>query len=209
MGHDPRPPTARIKLAAAVAAQLDLDLMDSAERYAGKRCAILEKAGLWADAAELVQDAIEATLSGTRAWDPERYSLYHHVCGGYRKSDDEHAQARAEVPARAHGRARGARRSDGSDRDGCVAAPLRQEQDDAETQLLNAERVHRTVSQLRALAEEKNDRQVLGIIDAYGEGITERAEVAAHLGIGVRKYDHARMRMLRLASKLEEGADDA
>ena len=69
--------------------------------------------------------------------------------------------------------------------------------------------MHRTVAQLRAAAEEKNDRQVLGILDCYARGITERAEVAAELGIGVKKYDHARVRMLRLASKLEEGSDDA
>jgi hypothetical protein len=206
MGDDPHPPKERLKLAAAVAEQLDADLMDSAERYAGKRCAMLEKAGLWADAAELVQDAIEATLSGTRAWAPERYSLYHHVCGviGSRTTSMlKHAR-------KFHHERLGVRGERGDQTDPVeTAASLRQEQDDAETQLLNAERVHRTVLQLRALAEQKNDRQVLGIIDAYGQGITERAEVAAHLGIGVRKYDHARMRMLRLASKLEEGADDA
>lgn len=205
--RDERPPRDRLRLAAAVAEQLDADLMDAAEGYAAKRCAMLEKAGGWAEPAELVQDAIEATLSGARAWDPERYSLYHHVCGviGSRTTSMlKHARKFR------HERL-GARGEHGDQTDPIeTAASLQQEQADPEARFLDAERVHQTVGRLRGLAEAKNDHQVLGILDAYAEGITERAEVAAHLGIGVRKYDHARMRMLRLAGKLEdEGLTDA
>ncbi len=47
-------PSERFRIAAALEAQLDADLLDKTERFAGQRVVMLDKAGLWADAAELV-----------------------------------------------------------------------------------------------------------------------------------------------------------
>ena len=176
---DPRTPRDRFALFNAIAEQLDADLIDRVEAYARKRCIMLARWGLSADPEDLTQAAIESTISGGRTWSPERYSLYHHLCGvigGRSVALLKHARKFRRERL-------GLRGERGDETDPIeTAASLQIPSGNPQSAMLDADLAHRTVAELLSMAEANHDKQVIAIINAYAEGITERADVAAHLG---------------------------
>ncbi len=193
-----RSPKERFKFYDLIAAQLDEGLADRVESYAWGRCEMLLRAGCWSDPEELTQEAIEMTITGERAWDPDRCNLFVHLCGvisSRTSSMMKHARKFPETPiAKGH--------------DGWKSAEvaLRDERGDGnpEPAYATAELAHQTVTTLLSMAEANNDNQVIAILEAYADEVTTRVDVAARIGIGVRKYDHARARLLRLVSQLPD-----
>ena len=184
----------------AIEAALTHSVWQRVSAFARRRCQLLSKAGLPADPEELTMSAISDTTLGEREWKPDQCALHVHLCGVIRSR----TSAAIERSLRVRYVPVGGRSEGVADRveEAVVAAAPRQSNPEAE--LIHGDLARQTVAALTALASESNDRQVLQILEAWGEGLIEREGVANHLGISIKKCKNARERLMRMADKLPE-----
>jgi hypothetical protein len=144
---------------------------------------------------ERVQAAILGTLEGRLTWDPARIDLARHLMSAIKTAitnDLRHAKRFPEVSID----------DDAVNQDDIdaqvtdVLAAQREPKQDGAT----ATQLSESLAQLRVLAAQ--DKAVLLIIEAYGNGYLEKADVMNVTGISARTYHNARQRLVRLAKKL-------
>lgn len=177
----------------AFEAQATSALIRKARRYAMKQAKFTAKAGGRVDefyALELVQDALDDTFTGVLAWDHERCSLEAHLIQaihGRSRHDREHLTKFRH------------RDIDSSDPGTMAEAEetLGRREADREDAAAFASTV---VAELRELAGD--DREVLRILDAFGQGRLDRQEIIETTNMTAKAYRNARIRLARLVRRL-------
>lgn len=189
----------RLQYCAELERALTRDVLRMARAYAARRCAVLQRLGVSRDAEELVADAISDTFEQRRPWKYKERTLSRHLERLIKsKTSDliEHAFRFRHVSLDA---ARDA--DDGGARLESLTSTLI---DEPERRTIRQDAAEQFVAALQEAAQARNDRIVIGLVEAYRQGITKRHQVAEHLGIRPKQYDHARDRLARLISKLPE-----
>ncbi len=144
---------------------------------------------------ERVQAAILGTLEGRLTWDPARIDLARHLISVIKTAitnDLRHAKRFPEVSLDDDA-------LNQDDLDAQVTGVLSAQREQADEAAI-ASRLSESLAHLRVLAAQ--DKAVLLIVEAYGNGSVERADVLRATGISSRTYHNARQRLVRLAKKL-------
>ncbi len=179
-------------------------LEERLHRYARVRANMIARAGRPVDdlyARELVQDAIEDTLDGVLAWDPDRCSLDQHLFGAIRsrtRHEYMHAQRFPHLSF------------DVSTASSTLIA-------DVETSLANDEgstaSAEVATAAAHAIAEIARvaaaDPDVLALLDAYRQEATKKADVLRVSRLTAKRYEAARKRMQRIVLQLPTEVRDA
>jgi hypothetical protein len=178
-------------------------VMERAYRYARKRVELLARCGLPIEpglAQHLLTDAVSDTALGDAFWDPERCELFVHLCGVIRfRTRDmlERAQKYRHEPLDKPSESMG---GSGIEAEASASA----HRGDAENATITVDLATQVSDLLYASAEMKADPIVRRILDAYGEGVTGRREVAERAGLSLKQFDAARNRLDRMVRKLPE-----
>jgi DNA-directed RNA polymerase specialized sigma24 family protein len=169
--------------------------------FAKRRVAMLAKAGLRQtqdDARSMVQDAITDTLTRVVTWEPERVGLETHL--------------RLVIRTRSLNRLTQARRTPHKSMEDSVDGELTTAAASAVASTLpqDALAVGEVATQVMASvrARAAGDRSVLALLDAYGDGCHERAEVLELTGMSVSEFVNARRRLDRMLAGLSEEMQD-
>jgi hypothetical protein len=167
------------------------------KRFARMRANMVAHAGRRVDdlyARELVQDAIEDTLEGVLAWDPERATLEQHLMGAIR-SRTRHDYVQAQRFPHHSFDATSAPSALMADVESSLAG-----NDNATASADVVSAAERALAEIRRIAA--NDADVLRLIDAYADEATKKADVLRVSGMNSKRYEAARKRMQRLVLQL-------
>ena len=185
----------------AIEAALTDEVWQRVRAFAVRCCRILDTANLAGDPDEMTHEAVNDTVVGKRRWNPDKCALHTHLQGVLRSRTShacEHTRTARYVQLG------GRPDNDGYDPVEVEATHAAEPVGNPEAQLIQDDLIDRTVSEMRAMARAANDNQVLQMIEAWREGVTDRHEVAARLGISVKKVKNARQRLMRMADRLPE-----
>jgi hypothetical protein len=176
-------------------------------RYAWGRVELMKRADVVVqddEAFALTNDAIADTMTRVRVWDPARVKLGTHLCGVMR------SRTNARIA-----RVRKLRHESIDELDDSWDAP-------AEVEASLAKEAERTraeaaMAQVRAAGQVLDglrhaanaDADVLAILSAYGDGVTERQEVMERLGWELPRFVNARRRLDRLIRELPANVREA
>ncbi len=171
-------------------------------RFARRRAAMVAHAGRRIDelyARELVQDALEDTLEGVLAWDPERVTLDKHLYDAIRsRTRHDYVQAQ-RFPHHAF---------DATDAPRALSAAVETSlasQRGSSSELAMA--AERAVTEIRRIAAA--DADVLRLLDAYAAGATKKVDVLQVSDLTSKRYEAARKRMQRLVLQLPTAVREA
>lgn len=190
----------RLELSDAINSALTPRVLDRVYAFARKRSTMLQHAGLNSDAEELLQAAVSSTIDGTCHWRHDKYELGIHLCGVISGRTAHMLTRTHRVRYYRFGLARDADGHDVTELHASDAVPT----DDPEMVTERRDLADRVVEALIAMAEAGNDNQVGRILDTYKQGITERHDAAERTGLSLKKYDHARKRLMRMVAKLPD-----
>jgi hypothetical protein len=187
----------RLRYYAAVEESLTRDTLRMAHAYAEKRCLVLSRLGLPREVEEIVADAIADTIEQRRPWKMEARPLASHLTRLIRSKTNDLIEHAARFRHTSIERMCACGDEGGAD----LTAPPPTRPD---AKAMREDVVGQLVGAVLEAARGKNDQIVVGLIEAFRDGVTRRADVAEHLGIRPKQYDHARDRLARILATLPE-----
>ena len=144
-------------------------------------------------ARELALDAMADTFAGKVKWDPEKAPLVAHLCRVIRSRTSHELKRAKRFAHLSLERDHSIRLEEATSNALALATD-----DDERTALVERARV--SLDAMRAAAI--RDPDVLRLLDAFSEGVTERSAVMSLTGLSCSEYENTVRRMRRLAKSL-------